>query len=178
MLAVVNISSFTSDDQICRPSLLLHIEYCDQRETMASKPSSRSLQAITRRARPSCQCAGWTSSWSSSIRQFSASSLRPEAKYENEPAERPRWSYTPQAMKAPYATVIKDPEKAWECNNDPEKLDRFYNKFLGRGGDTVLTDEAKWLAITHKSFDQGRRGFNDRLAFFGKFSQRLVTITY
>lgn len=32
----------------------------------------------------------------------------------------------------------------------------------------MLTDEVKWLAITHKSFDQGRRGFNDRLAFFGR----------
>jgi large subunit ribosomal protein L15 len=26
----------------------------------------------------------------------------------------------------------------------------------------------QWLAITHKSFDHGRRGFNDRLAFLGK----------
>ena len=59
---------------------------------------------------------------------------------------------------------------AWECNSDPAKLDRFYIKFLGRGGDTVLTDEVKWLAVTHKSFDQGRRGFNDRLAFFGRMS--------
>jgi large subunit ribosomal protein L15 len=26
----------------------------------------------------------------------------------------------------------------------------------------------QWLAITHKSFDHGRRGFNDKLAFLGK----------
>jgi len=26
----------------------------------------------------------------------------------------------------------------------------------------------QWLALTHKSFDHGRRGFNDRLAFLGK----------
>lgn len=144
---------------------------------MASKPASRFLQAIARRACPSCQCAGSTSSWSSSVRQFSASSLRSEAKYENERAEPPRWSYTPPAMKAPYPTYRKDPEKAWECNSDPERLDQFYTKFLGRGGDTVLTEDIKWLAITHKSFDQGRRGFNDRLAFFGKLPQRLITIT-
>lgn len=56
----------------------------------------------------------------------------------------------------------------WKCNNDPAKLDQFYEKFLGRGGDAILTEEIKWLAITHKSFDQGRRGFNDRLAFFGR----------
>ena len=27
---------------------------------------------------------------------------------------------------------------------------------------------SQWLAVTHKSFDHGRRGFNDRLAFLGK----------
>lgn len=26
----------------------------------------------------------------------------------------------------------------------------------------------QWLALTHKSFDHGRRGFNDRLAYLGK----------
>ena len=71
-------------------------------------------------------------------------------------------------MRAPiFPQRIKDTTKPWKCNDDPEKLDRFYVKFLGRGGDTMLTEEIKWQAITHKSFDQGRRGFNDRLAFFG-----------
>jgi large subunit ribosomal protein L15 len=70
-------------------------------------------------------------------------------------------------MKAPYRWRIKNTEQKWDCNSDPELLDRFYNKFLGRGGDQMLTEEVKWLAITHKSFDQGRRGFNDRLAFLG-----------
>ena len=32
----------------------------------------------------------------------------------------------------------------------------------------MLSEETKWLAVTHKSFDHGRRGFNDRLAFLGK----------
>jgi large subunit ribosomal protein L15 len=145
----------------------LNAIYWDKEVKMTSKQASRSLQAIIRRARPSCQCTA-TSSRTSSIRHFSASSSRPEAEYENERAARPRWSYTPQKMIAPYPLQAKDPDKAWECNSDPAKLDRFYNKFLGRGGDSVLTEEVKWLAITHKSFDQGRRGFNDRLAFFGK----------
>lgn len=70
-------------------------------------------------------------------------------------------------MIAPFSHRIKDPAKAFEVNNDPAKVDQMYIKFLGRGGDKVLTEELKWLAITHKSFDQGRRGFNDRLAFFG-----------
>jgi large subunit ribosomal protein L15 len=80
-------------------------------------------------------------------------------------------------MKAPFPTRIKDPEKAWESNSDPILLDDFYITFLGRGGENVLTEEVKWLAITHKSFDQGRRGFNDRLAFFGKAITRTVYMT-
>jgi len=43
-----------------------------------------------------------------------------------------------------------------------------YIQFFGEGGDQMLTEETKWLAITHKSFDQGKRGFNDRLSYLGK----------
>jgi len=39
----------------------------------------------------------------------------------------------------------------------------------------MLTEEVKWLAITHKSFDQGRRGFNDRLAYMGRRILNLQT---
>ncbi|KAL8727562.1 MAG: hypothetical protein Q9166_005968 [cf. Caloplaca sp. 2 TL-2023] len=53
-------------------------------------------------------------------------------------------------------------------NEDPEKLDKIYIRVLGKDGDKMLTDEVKWLAVTHKSFDHGRRGFNDRLAYLGK----------
>ena len=70
-------------------------------------------------------------------------------------------------MKAPFPHKVRDPAQEWVCNDDPVKLDQFYIKFLGRGGETMLEDEIKWLAVTHKSFDQGRRGFNDRLAFLG-----------
>lgn len=62
---------------------------------------------------------------------------------------------------------IRNDRTPFEANSDPKKLDAFYVNFLGKGGDRVLTEEVKWLAVTHKSFDQGRRGFNDRLAFFG-----------
>ena len=55
----------------------------------------------------------------------------------------------------------------FEVNNDPVKLDRVYRRTLGEDGENVLTDEVKWLAVTHKSFDHGRRGYNDRLAFLG-----------
>ena len=37
----------------------------------------------------------------------------------------------------------------------------------------MLSEETKWLAVTHKSFDHGRRGFNDRLAFLGKYPKHV-----
>jgi large subunit ribosomal protein L15 len=83
---------------------------------------------------------------------------------------RPRWSYTPERMKGPgfSINVVKDPSRTvWHNNEDPAKLDAMYNRLLGSKGDRMLPDEIKWLAITHKSFDQGRRGFNTRLAYFG-----------
>lgn len=57
----------------------------------------------------------------------------------------------------------------WKSNEDPAKLDAMYDKLLGPGGSALLPEELKWLAITHKSFDQGRRGFNDRLALMGSY---------
>lgn len=62
----------------------------------------------------------------------------------------------------------KNPKnKIWVSNNDPHVLDTMYNRLLGPGGSKMLPEEVKWLAVTHKSFDQGRRGFNDRLALLG-----------
>ncbi|KAH9219367.1 ribonuclease-III-like-domain-containing protein [Leptodontidium sp. 2 PMI_412] len=139
---------------------------------MASHSTRRSLQTFVRQARPVCGCA---KPRTSSIRQFSVSRSKRDVEYETEGEHRPRWSYTPEKMKAPYPWRIKDTERKWECNSDPMRLDHFYVKLLGRGGDQVLTDEVKWLAITHKSFDQGRRGFNDRLAFFGRRILNLQT---
>ncbi|KAK3402646.1 ribonuclease-III-like-domain-containing protein [Sordaria brevicollis] len=85
--------------------------------------------------------------------------------------QRPRWSYTPERMKGPgfSLNLVKDPRrKNWMVNSDPAKLDLFYESFLGQGGARMLSEETKWLAVTHKSFDYGRRGFNTRLAFLGR----------
>jgi large subunit ribosomal protein L15 len=81
----------------------------------------------------------------------------------------PRWDRTPERMKATFSPhQTKDPARSrWKVNESPQKLDEALTKFLGRDGDRMLPDELKWLAVTHKSFDQGRRGFNDRLAFLG-----------
>lgn len=72
-------------------------------------------------------------------------------------------------MKAPLQMdFAKNPRnKVWAVNNDPARLDQMYERLLGQGGSKMLPDELKWLAVTHKSFDQGRRGFNDRLALVG-----------
>ncbi|KAL9117438.1 MAG: hypothetical protein Q9187_006026 [Circinaria calcarea] len=71
-------------------------------------------------------------------------------------------------MVAPFRLRPRNPEDIYRVNEDPERLDQVYIRILGSEGDKLLTDEVKWLAVTHKSFDHGRRGFNDRLAFFGK----------
>lgn len=72
-------------------------------------------------------------------------------------------------MKAPMRMdFAKSPRnKIWAVNDSPARLDEMYNRLLGPGGSQMLPDDLKWLAVTHKSFDQGRRGFNDRLALLG-----------
>ena len=88
---------------------------------------------------------------------------------EIDPESPPRWSRTPLAMKAPVRSrPPREDVKPLAINADPRKLDDVYINFLGRGGDKMLSEETKWLAVTNKSFDHGRRGFNDRLAFFGE----------
>ena len=80
----------------------------------------------------------------------------------------PRWKATPSLMTAPFRS--KPPTfkpNDFAINEDPERLDKVYVEVLGKNGDKVLSEEVKWLAITHKSFDHGRRGYNDRLAFLG-----------
>ena len=70
-------------------------------------------------------------------------------------------------MKAPFRTRLKPVDNDYIVNEDPELLDQAYRRMLGSRGDKMLSEDVKWLAVTHKSFDQGRRGFNDRLAYFG-----------
>jgi large subunit ribosomal protein L15 len=74
-------------------------------------------------------------------------------------------------MKGPFPlNITKVPSRSvWKVNDDPARLDQFYVRILGPAGPRMLPEEIKWLAVTHKSFDQGRRGFNDRLAFFGRW---------
>lgn len=64
--------------------------------------------------------------------------------------------------------IVKDPRRqVWVVNADPKKLDAMYNRLLGPNGDRMLPDEIKWLAVTHRSFDYGRRGHNTKLGYYG-----------
>lgn len=71
-------------------------------------------------------------------------------------------------MRAPISLKKNLPSNRHNVNESPERLDRAYHDVFGPEGPSLLTEEAKWLAVTHKSFDQGRRGYNDRLAYLGK----------
>ncbi|KAL6722238.1 hypothetical protein ACLMJK_001345 [Lecanora helva] len=79
-----------------------------------------------------------------------------------------RWDSTPPRMMAPFRSKPKVMNNDFEVNRDPDKLDQVYQRVLGQGGQHMLTEEVKWLAVTHKSFDHGRRGYNDRLAYLGR----------
>ncbi|GKT58103.1 RNase III domain-containing protein [Colletotrichum tofieldiae] len=130
---------------------------------------------VTTRVAPPIQCLSRTFATTSSrtaaeSRIDQLSRKTEEAERPDEVRQRPRWSYTPEGMKAPFSPhITKNPARSvWSVNTDPKKLDQMYVKFLGRDGDKMLPDEVKWLAVTHKSFDQGRRGFNDKLAYLGR----------
>lgn len=71
---------------------------------------------------------------------------------------------------APFSlNPVKDPRRQiWKVNEDPKKLDMMYDQLLGKELTRILPEELKWLAVTHKSYDYGRRGFNTRLAYFGR----------
>ena len=73
-------------------------------------------------------------------------------------------------MMAPVRSKPQVLNNNFVVNKDPETLDIVYNRVLGPGGKDMLTEEVKWLAVTHKSFDHGRRGYNDRLSYLGRIS--------
>lgn len=70
-------------------------------------------------------------------------------------------------MRAPYRTRPKRDVDEYKVNEDPAKLDEALVKILGQEGEAMISEDVKWLAVTHKSFDHGRRGYNDKLAFMG-----------
>ncbi|KAF2106626.1 ribonuclease-III-like-domain-containing protein [Lophiotrema nucula] len=139
---------------------------------MASKRPIRTLFSVASTSvRPSRSIARSCPETSTCAFSTSTASFGPE--YETEAAERPRWQQTPVRMVAPFRIRPQPKGPAFKVNEDPRRLDEAYVKMLGPNGDKLLSEEVKWLAITHKSFDHGRRGFNDRLAFLGR---RIVSL--
>ena len=103
---------------------------------------------------------------SSQARCLSTSTARLE-EMSTDRVETPRWQSTPSRMVAPLRSRPKPADNEFRVNEDPQRLDQVYKQILGTGGEKMLTEHVKWLAVTHKSYDHGRRGFNDRLAFLG-----------
>lgn len=101
-----------------------------------------------------------------SLRNFSTES---SDRYEqqNEPEEHPRWLTTPPRMTAPVRSKPPVLNNEYKVNESQQRLDEVFQNVLGGNGHRMLPKEIMWLAVTHKSFDHGRRGYNDRLAFFG-----------
>ena len=79
-------------------------------------------------------------------------------------------------MTAPYRSKPPVEDNDFDVNEDPAILDEVYANMLGKGHQDLLTEEARWLAVTHKSFDHGRRGFNDRLSLIGGWPYGSVVI--
>ena len=147
---------------------------------MAAKSPYPVLAAIPRlsRKRPiyKCTCPNAPRRVASSLFRYFHTSpqLQNEINSETQPIS--RWKQTPPAMKAPVpASATFRPRVVFRVNEDPQLLDEVYIRVLGDRGDKMLTEEVKWLAVTHKSFDHGRRGYNDRLAFLGTRSRSWVT---
>lgn len=159
------------------PGFIASNRYCNNKELfpleMAPKTnttSTRSLFELFHPTRRRSTCANSNRfprpKSSGFLRNVStAAPQHSEMEVNNE--SRPRWSYTPTAMAAPVRSRLPRRDELWKVNEDPRLLDSTYVRFLGPEGDEMLTDETKWLAVTHKSFDHGRRGFNDRLSYIG-----------
>jgi len=95
--------------------------------------------------------------------------LSPREEYTSDPESIPRWRQTPKSMKMPFQVRQPAKQVVFNVNEDPDKLHRVYDKILGKDGWRGITEDTRWLAVTHKSFDQGRRGFNARLSYLGMF---------
>ena len=146
---------------------------------MSKSAEITSIFAKSFRRRATCQCASLPATRThlpKSARNLTTSSAHRDEveRYGNRGRELrtgPRWQSTPPRMMAPIRSKPPVPNNDFAVNEDSERLDRVYDRVLGNGGCEMLTDEVKWLAVTHKSFDHGRRGFNDRLSFLGTEAQ-------
>ena len=145
---------------------------------MSAKPTLSAFATIFRpRRKPSRKYFCVFASQQTSVpypRPF-ATSKRKDSEHETDSRQVPRWQQTPVEYRAP---VRLRPLKEFKVNADPWRLDAACLKVLGPGGDKILSEDVKWLVVTHKSFDHGKRGYNDRLAFLGKGNSTHSTGSY
>ncbi|CAE7186777.1 hypothetical protein CFE70_006502 [Pyrenophora teres f. teres 0-1] len=141
---------------------------------MASKRPLRSLVSTASSSLLPAQTSKTTLVRTSAC-AFSSTTPSRAPQYDTEVEERPRWQKTPQRMVAPFRIRPLAKGGEFKVNEDPKRLDDAYIRMLGPGGDKVLGDEVKWLAVTHKSFEHGKQGFNDRLAYLGRRIVELQT---
>lgn len=79
----------------------------------------------------------------------------------------PRWRMSPATLNAPVSTN-KSKNPVSTNRFEPCLLEKAYHNFLGpHYQDALPSERAQWLSVTHKTFDQGKQGFNDRLSFIG-----------
>lgn len=148
--------------------------------------SSRSVSQVFISARRTCCCSRSKRSLHIQKRNLSFTPAQLQQQQEDtsineSTSQSPRWSRTPPGMAAPFRAKPYPPNyhnRPFPANKDPAKLDVMYTNFLGKNGPNMLSDETKWQAVTHKSFDHGRRGFNDRLAFLGMSGRKLEAALY
>lgn len=161
--SIMSVSSFT------RPTLHRVCRSCRQR--LFSQPQSTCLvpsaQLSTTPAPPPETLTGSPANRKTWARQPIGLAIQDGRNPDRPEEQLPRWQRTPQAMKAPIRINPRNRNMDFAVNEDPKKLDEVLARLLGQGTEDWLPQEVKFLAVTHKSFDYGRRGFNDRLAFLG-----------
>ncbi len=142
--------------------------------SMARQPLRHSAVGLSLRLQSCRRCCRSFSSFTARRRdeprddEPKGDELRNYGLQEEGPVE-PRWKQTPPMMKAPFSLNTPKKERAvWKVNEDPDKLDKYYERLMGTYLAKTIPEEMKWLAVTHKSFDNGRRGFNTKLAYFGE----------
>ncbi|GAM83944.1 hypothetical protein ANO11243_019340 [Dothideomycetidae sp. 11243] len=152
--------------------------------TAAQAMEARNLFTAADRAMRSCSLLrSRLASLSSTSRSFSSTRITPQQQHDTAPSRAPsaRWESAPPVPTKPSVALgqgrmpfkLRTPRQpAFRVPADDAAgnalLDGMYARLLGRGGELLLPHDVKWLAVTHKSFDHGWQGSNDRLALLGK----------
>lgn len=138
---------------------------------MPIRPAGKCLSVATSlRPLAPCKLTPITSHWSKLSPSTRALSTENSDWHEQRARtqEHPRWQATPPRMTAPVRSKPPVFNNHYRVNESQELLDKVFDNVLGRNGHRLLPEEVMWLCVTHKGFDHGRRGYNDRLAFFGR----------